>query len=481
MKVLKISFITVLFFFINHLSFAQGVDAYFYSSPFYAPGHGSYVETYIAVAGNSVNYIQKPDSTLQASVEISMVFKNANEIKEYRKYKIASPPLDDTATVFPSFIDLQRIVIPSGVYNFELVVNDLYGADSVPDMEYTDILTVDFPDSTIALSGIQFLESFEQNKKRNIFVKNGYECIPYVSDFFPNQLTHIRFYLELYFAAKELGPLEDFLFFTHIEKQNTNKPIANFSSFSKQKAMNVNVLMKEINIEKLPSGNYYLVVEVRNRENKLVLKKKKFFQRSNPGVEYEKDYDYEKVEIENTFAQRFVNIDSLKFALNSLRPICDPKENQFIDNQLAANNLHLMQQFFLSFWEKRNEVNPNNAWSEYYIKISEVQQKFGSKLKPGFLTDRGRVYLQYGPPSSIVSEQNESNAYPYEIWHYYNIGDLTNKKFIFYNRDLYGKDYELLHSNMRGELSNPYWENELYSRTSNSGSGGRAKQLFEGE
>ena len=39
------------------MGFAQGIDAYFYSSPFYAPKYGEYIETYIAIAGKSVNYI----------------------------------------------------------------------------------------------------------------------------------------------------------------------------------------------------------------------------------------------------------------------------------------------------------------------------------------------------------------------------------------------------------------------------------------
>ncbi len=349
----------------------------------------------------------------------------------------------------------------------------------MPDFKLADIISVDFPENEIAFSGVQFLERFSEKSNNNIFVKNGYECIPYVSNFFPDKVNYLRFYVELYSAAKELGPLEDFLFLAHIQKQNTGKPIKELSSFSKEQAKNVNPFIKEINISKLPTGNYYLVFEVRDRENKLVLSKKKFFQRSKQIEVVEESLAVDKIEIATTFAESFVNIDSLKFAMKTLYPICDPSELRFVENQLNANELKLMQQFFYSFWFKRNEDSPQEAWDEYFAKVKDVQQQFGDRLHPGFNTDRGRVFLQYGPANSVISEKSESNSYPYEIWHYYRIADQTNIKFIFYNRDLLGKNYILLHSSMRGELNNPNWDEELYSRTGKST--GKAKRLYNGE
>ncbi|MCK9206806.1 MAG: hypothetical protein M0P66_06820, partial [Salinivirgaceae bacterium] len=93
---------------------AQGVDTYFYSAPFYAPGAGAYIETYLAFAGNSMHYMKNKDSALQASAEVTMVFKNVDEIKEFRKFKVVGPYLPDTAKRFPPFIDQQRILIPQG-------------------------------------------------------------------------------------------------------------------------------------------------------------------------------------------------------------------------------------------------------------------------------------------------------------------------------------------------------------------------------
>lgn len=464
---------------------AQAVDAYFYYSAFYAPGTGTYVETYTAFAGNSLHYKLTPENTLQASIEVTMLFKNIDEIKEYRKFNVVSPMLPDSATSFPSFIDLQRIAIPEGVYNFDLIIKDNNAPDSIADFNHSQLITVHIPKDEMTFSGIELIENYTEAITDNIFVKNGFECIPFVSDFYPEQISKLSFYAELYNAAKEIGPLEDYLFMFHIENSNTSKPIKEFSSFQKQKAYNVNVVFKEIDISNLPTGNYFLVIEVRDRQNNILLSTKKFFQRANTTSET-KETDITDITINNTFVTQFTSRDTLAIYLSALRPICDLNENRFIDNQLQSANIKLMQQFFYNFWEKRNENTPELAWNEYKNNLNIVERRYKTGHTHGFNTERGRVFLQYGPPNSVIQEKNEPSAYPYEIWHYYKIADQTDKKFIFFNKSQMFNDYELLHSDMIGELNNPDWERELYSRNgqwveNNMGrQKSKAKEYFEG-
>jgi hypothetical protein len=92
----------------------------------------------------------------------------------------------------------------------------------------------------------------------------------------------------------------------------------------------------------------------------------------------------------------------------------------------------------------------------------------------GYFTDRGRVYLQYGPPDAQQQVANEPDTYPYEIWQYYRIKDpqtgqfQTNKRFVFWNKDLDGNCYKLLHSDVRGELRDNRWQMRLKARTQNN-------------
>lgn len=77
---------------------------------------------------------------------------------------------------------------------------------------------------------------------------------------------------------------------------------------------------------------------------------------------------------------------------------------------------------------------------------------YGNNFQDGFETDRGRVYLKYGAPSTHVVRENSPSEYPYEIWTYNKIGKYSNKRFVFYNPDLTNGAYRLLHSDVLGEL-----------------------------
>ncbi|MEK6614660.1 MAG: GWxTD domain-containing protein, partial [Bacteroidota bacterium] len=104
--------------------------------------------------------------------------------------------------------------------------------------------------------------------------------------------------------------------------------------------------------------------------------------------------------------------------------------------------------------------------------VKAVNKKFGTFVFKGYETDRGRIYLQYGPPDKREEYPSEPNAYPYEIWVYYRLSDnsnlnptQTNKQFIFYNQDLVTNNYQLLHSNALSETHDSRWEMKLHKRT----------------
>ena len=82
----------------------------------------------------------------------------------------------------------------------------------------------------------------------------------------------------------------------------------------------------------------------------------------------------------------------------------------------------------------------------------------------GYRTDRGRVYLQYGPPNIMAVEKNNPATYPHEIWEYYKLPDgETNVKFVFYSTAIETNNFVLLHSTATGEIHNPQWQSALYS------------------
>jgi GWxTD domain-containing protein len=63
------------------------------------------------------------------------------------------------------------------------------------------------------------------------------------------------------------------------------------------------------------------------------------------------------------------------------------------------------QQFVEQFWARRDPTpdTPENEFKEeHYRRIAYANNHFASKV-PGWKTDRGRIYILYGPPDEIDS------------------------------------------------------------------------------
>lgn len=460
-------------------SHSQSLQAMFDHNTFYTPTEGSYIETYLKVYGNTVSFQINENGNFQAKVDIDIRFKKNGQIIDFRKYTLLSPEVSDTTGSKPDFLDQQRISIPNGIYNIELVISDSYS--SKPPDTYTDIIKIDYDGRRTDFSSIQLIEKYKRSVQNSILTKSGFDLIPKVPNtFYPNDVNALFFYTELYNIDKTIQPNSDFLITYFIEADETGKKLADYARNQRQKASIVNVVLGEFDINKLPSGNYNLVVEARDRENKLLKAQKAYFQRSNPGVEINLD-DVPTIDISESFTSAITSVDTMTYFVACLRPIADNREKRFIDNQLKARDITLMQQFFLSFWKQHNEKFPEAEWKAYYKQVKYVEEAFSTKIKNGFETDRGRVYLQYGTPNTIEGVRHEPQAFPYEIWHYYTLGENQNdRRFLFYNPNLVGTEYELLHSNARGELNNPNWQGTLYGRTRDTTAsyGSRARELF---
>ncbi|NIA22828.1 MAG: GWxTD domain-containing protein [Proteobacteria bacterium] len=94
------------------------------------------------------------------------------------------------------------------------------------------------------------------------------------------------------------------------------------------------------------------------------------------------------------------------------------------------------------FWKKRDPVpttEKNEAEIEYFKRVEYANKKFTS-YKPGWKTDRGMIYIKYGPPDDIESFPYNIDSEPYEIWYYSEL----HKRFVFVDKYGWG-DYQLVY------------------------------------
>lgn len=463
-KILVVVFIQILTIQI----WAQSPTGYFHSASFMDMDKQTYLETYLAIAGNSVVYRQIDDKKIQASVEVTMVFKNGDIVKGYRKFNLKSAKLDEDEAERPSFLHLDRFSLENGTYNFELKLKDNY-ADSSEVFKFSDIITINIPKDELAFSGITLAEKMKPTTKRNQYSKSGFDIIPYVSNFYPDDVNTMSFYMEIYNLDKIIGQDEPFLVTTFLEGNPTKRMYTEYATRSPQKAAPINVLMKSFDIAKLNSGNYNLVVELRDNKNNVIGTQKKFIQRSNKDY-YEHDIDYTNIDISKTFAQKITNFEQLKDHIYALYPISNQIEQKFILQDFEPQQMKLMQQFFFNFWKERNPANPEDEWNIYKDQIRIVEKHFGYGRRRGYSTDLGRIYLKYGPPNSIkedhlgqqqiISAAGQGStmvdAVDYQIWHYFKVNGYTDRVFVFVkglDRYSLGEEYVLLFTDVPGEIS----------------------------
>ncbi|NVO18419.1 MAG: GWxTD domain-containing protein [Bacteroidetes bacterium] len=453
--VLLILFISCILF---GFSKPQNLRAYLSYSTFYSPEHGPYIETYLSVLGQSVIFVRNDNGKFQGSVKITMLFKQNDTIKDFRKYDLMSPEVDDTTTINFSFLDQQRIPLPNGAYDFELSISDK-NRDKTP-FTISENLSLSYPDRKLTVSGIELIESYKKASVDNPLTKSGYDFIPYMDNFFPASINKLTYYSEVYNSSASIQAGEKFGITVSIQSYETSKLITNYQRIKREDPKGVNVVFGEFDISQLPSGNYNLLISVRDKNNQELTSNSLFFQRSNPSIKYDMA-DISDVDLMSSFTSGIKNADSLREFIRCLFPISSGTEKLFIKTQLKTADLDLMRKYFHVFWTSRDNVNPVLAWNKYYEQVLAVEREFKATNKRGYETDRGRVYLQFGAPNARSQDTKDPSMYPYEIWQYYKIGNQTNRKFVFYTRDLAFNDYTLVHSDAEGEVYNPWWQRQV--------------------
>lgn len=450
----------VIFLLLHSWSFAT-LNAYFSYATFDQPGNSTYVESYLNIMGRSVKIQPDSKGKFLATLEIQWVYKRGDKIVHFDKYNLHSPQLDSITQSIPDFIDQQRVVLDTGDYTVELKIADKNSGEAPLSIHQN--IRVFFPTDKVSVSDIELLESYTPTKKASTFTKSGYDLVPFIMAYYPPEITTIKFYAEIYRTKALLN--EDYLV-RYFIANNENRVLQNDLVINKkQSPAEVNVILAEIPIDGLISGNYNLILEVRSKENKLITYQHVLFQRSNVKIVSTPKDQLTTLDVNGSFISEVDNPDTLKEYIACLAPISSNSDLQIGQNQIALGDVQSMKQFILHFWTSKDPEKPFEAWKAYQAQVMKVNAMYSTWNKPGYESDRGRVYLQYGMPNAIASESMDPNAIPYEIWQYYKVLNQSNRKFVFYNPDGVSNDYRLLHSDAKGELRDDAWELKLHSRS----------------
>jgi GWxTD domain-containing protein len=94
-------------------------------------------------------------------------------------------------------------------------------------------------------------------------------------------------------------------------------------------------------------------------------------------------------------------------------------------DQMKRLSYQAKQEEFSAFW-KRHDPTPqtgeNEAMEEYYTRAALADRLFSSFSTRGWRTDRGGIYILYGPPDRVEDYPPDSRFRgPYQVWRYYEL------------------------------------------------------------
>ena len=354
------------------------------------------------------------------------------------------------------FVEQVRLAAAPGEYELDVTLQPPGGAEV---RLARDLTVPDYADAVgTALSSIQLASDIQQATGGEPLAKSGLVVRPNPDAFYGGTGAAVRYYAEVYAPPAEADEYTLLAFVTGTEGGSA---LPGHERRTDRRVRPVDVVAGQMDVSTLPSGIYYLKLVVLDEANAAAAEQSKRFYVINPDVERPQATALEMGYEETLFAA--MGEEELALNVRHARVVATGREEAQISGLETDDQ---RRRFLTAFWTARDDdgiPNVNQARRTFYERLTLVNDRFNELGIEGFQTDRGRVYLKYGPPTEIDRRPFESDSFPYETWTYDNIPGEGRSLFVFVDR--FSSDrYELLHSDVTGEVSIPNWRSEIIRR-----------------
>lgn len=400
------------------------------------------VEIYYSFPERSLTY-RADTSGFVGLMDLTVLLKLRDSVVAADRWLVPHT-IRDTAIVQGgmNLVGVHKVPLAPGIYDLILLGRDRYGAGRSDSVALK--MTVRIPGtSKMALSDIEFASSVRQDAQPGMFYKNTLEVVPNATGVFGEGQPCF-----VYAEAYNLLAGEDRSNFTlrlsvydavNKEVISRDKP--------RERKLESNVIVDNIAVHKLHSGTYTAFLSILDTaKNVLVSSGRKFYvynarlgidttiRAAGKGMARGIYISMEEPELDREF--RWLKYEAV-----------DAESKQY--EKLKGTDAK--RKFLSDFWARRSP----DLREEYMKRVAHVNTSYSMLGREGYRTDRGRVYIVYGPPDDFDRHPNEADMRPYEIWNYNSIqGGVI---FVFVQRSS-GGDYELVHSTHRNELHDENWD-----------------------
>ncbi len=432
----------------------------------------SLVEVYLSVGAASLSYAPAEGSfAADLAVDISLQPASASAPAGASGAAVAAERIErryivaDTSALTDGqvFVEQVRLAVPPGEYE---VVATVSGGGARPFRAFEARADVSVPayadGSAPRLSSLQLASAVTRtDDAADPYFKNGLRLVPNPDAFYGQGRPVLSAYAEIY------RPPGDgrYTLLTYLTEGGGTVALPGTEARQDRAVRPVDPVVLQQDVSPLPTGLYYLHAVVLDAGNEEVARSTSRFFVINPDVARPDVAAAEMTAEEATYA--VMGEEELLANLDHARVIATSRERPDLDalRRDGATD-EARRAFLVRFWSARDtdpSPNVNGARRSFYERLAQVETRYRQGSTPGYRTDQGRVYLQYGAPSQVDRRNNDEGRLPHEIWEYEHIEGEGQALFVFADRFSAGR-MELVHSTVTGEATMPNWEDAIVIR-----------------
>jgi len=373
-------------------------------------------------------------------------------------FSVAVPNLDDTAVKGIKLFNKFSLLVKPGVYTARLTVIDAVSKKE-NELFYDRVIVEPAVKDKLALGGLCLAYDIkyvgEDATDNQQMVINGFKVLNSPLSIFGTEDTLIYMYGELY--NLEYNPDDSSAYrLAYSIIDDSGKVFLNLGNREQLKPGNSVVITESFDVKGLIPNLYnFLIIATDLKSGQMDSAQVPFrifepmvFSRQS-SMEYNIPDPYNNLKLEEKLhLVTYLLTPDQKAVMRSLSN--EGKEN-FLDQYWREHDSNISTKIV----ENRLEMIERYRYVNRYFSVDNT-------MTDGWQTDRGRVYMTYGPSERTEDIPAPISGNPYIIWDYYSIKE--GQVFVFEDREGFG-DYRLVHSNVEGEIYNGDWDQRLKQGT----------------
>ncbi|MDA0710317.1 MAG: GWxTD domain-containing protein [bacterium] len=327
--------------------------------------------------------------------------------------------------------------LPPGNYELVVEVDDMFGDKKGKSQSWIHVY--DFEQDGLIFSDIVLAGEIKSSENDGRFVRYNWEVVPNVTRRYLVE-KDIPLYFELYNLKLSENPDRNSFVVEYSLTDSTGLAIKKFPPKRYLTVGTGAVQTMELSTEDIKPGVYWVQVAAFDRAGKR-------------GANQRRRLVLASLK-EPTPEMSDEDASQLRY-YKDIRNVANAKELKQYEGLPESAQMNFLRQFW-----KAQDPTPGTPVNERLIqhlqRMNYVETHFSrSNREEPVDTDRGRVYIKYGPPDDIDRVSSSAEEKASEVWHY------GRHQFIFRDSNGLGV-YRLVHSTYPGEIYNPEWQLQTY-------------------